>query len=119
MIIADETDEAAFAKWEHYKAGTDFEAMYYRDNQAGNDATADKEATIRNFAASTEQKLPSAQNVLIGSYARIAAMLDEMAAVPGVAGAMLTFDDFVIGMEQFGTRIQPLMQSRRDMKLAA
>jgi pyrimidine oxygenase len=27
---------------------------------------------------------------------------------------MLTFDDFLIGMEQFGQRIQPLMKSRRD-----
>ncbi len=35
-------------------------------------------------------------------------MLDELAAVPGVRGVMLTFDDFVIGMEQFGTRILPL-----------
>ncbi len=119
MIIADETDEAAFAKWEHYKSGTDFEAMYYRDVQAGNDVLADKEATIANFAASTQLKLPSAQNVLIGSYATIAALLDELAAVPGVAGAMLTFDDFVIGMEAFGTRIQPLMQSRRTLQLAA
>jgi pyrimidine oxygenase len=25
---------------------------------------------------------------------------------------MLTFDDFLIGMEQFGERIQPLMKSR-------
>ncbi len=119
MIIADETDEAAFAKWEHYKSGTDFEAMYYRDGQASLDAAADKQATIANFAAASAQKLPSAQNVLIGSYARIAAMLDELAAVPGVAGAMLTFDDFVIGMEQFGTRVQPLMQSRRGLELAA
>ena len=119
MIIADETDEAAFAKWEHYKTGTDFEAMYYRDHQASNDAAAGKEATIANFAAATKQKLPSAQNVLIGSYARVAAMLDELAAVPGVAGAMLTFDDFVIGMEAFGTRIQPLMHSRRDLPIAA
>ncbi len=119
MIIADETDAAAEAKWEHYKSGTDFEAMYYRDAQAGTDVAANKEATIANFAAATAQKLPSAQNVLVGSYARIAAMLDEMATVPGVQGAMLTFDDFVIGMEQFGTRIQPLMQSRRHLPLAA
>ena len=35
-------------------------------------------------------------------------MLDELAEVPGVQGVMLTFDDFVIGMEQFGTRILPL-----------
>ncbi len=40
-------------------------------------------------------------------------MLDEMATVPGVRGVMLTFDDFVIGMEQFGQRIQPLMKCRQ------
>ena len=49
--------------------------------------------------------------MLIGSYATIAALLDDLAAVPGVAGAMLTFDDFVIGMEQFGTRIQRLCKA--------
>ena len=27
MVIADETDAAAMAKWEHYKAGTDVEAL--------------------------------------------------------------------------------------------
>ena len=44
-----------------------------------------------------------------GSYAKVAAMLDELADRARRAGAMMTFDDFVIGMEQFGTRIQPLM----------
>jgi pyrimidine oxygenase len=39
-------------------------------------------------------------------------MLDEAASVPGTKGIMLTFDDFVIGMEQYGQRIQPLMASR-------
>jgi pyrimidine oxygenase len=46
-------------------------------------------------------------------------MLDELAAVPGVRGVMLTFDDFVIGMEQFGTRILPLMRCRQEIKAAA
>ena len=46
-------------------------------------------------------------------------MLDEMAAVPGVRGVMLTFDDFIIGMEQFGTRILPLMTSRQGIRQAA
>ncbi len=45
-------------------------------------------------------------------------MLDEVAAVPGVRGVMLTFDDFVIGMEQFDRRIQPLMQSRAKALVA-
>ena len=35
------------------------------------------------------------------------------------AQVMLTFDDFVIGMEQFGTRIQPLMRSRATLPIAA
>jgi pyrimidine oxygenase len=32
---------------------------------------------------------------------------------------MLTFDDFVIGMEQFGTRILPLMRCRQNIRRAA
>ena len=32
---------------------------------------------------------------------------------------MLTFDDFLLGMENFGTRIQPLMRCRSHVKLAA
>jgi pyrimidine oxygenase len=30
---------------------------------------------------------------------------------------MLTFDDFISGMEGFGTRIQPLMRSRAELNL--
>ncbi|WP_158742671.1 pyrimidine utilization protein A [Acidisphaera sp. L21] len=114
MIIADETDDAALAKWEHYKTGTDYEAMAYRDGQASNDKQADVNSTVDRFAKTTKARLPTAQSVLCGSYAKIAALLDDLAAVPGVQGAMLTFDDFVIGMEQFGTRIQPLMKSRQQ-----
>jgi pyrimidine oxygenase len=46
-------------------------------------------------------------------------MLDEIAAIPGVGGVMLTFDDFLIGIEQFGHRIQPLMASRATIRTAA
>ncbi len=119
MIIADETDEAAMAKWEHYKTGTDYEALAWRDGQATNDPGTDKFSVAGRFTPTTKQKLPTSQGVLCGSYAHVAAMLDELAAVPGVQGAMLTFDDFVIGMEQFGTRIQPLMKSRSHLALAA
>jgi pyrimidine oxygenase len=64
-------------------------------------------------------KLPTNQGVLVGSYANVARMLDELAEVPGVRGVMMTFDDFIIGMEQFGTRILPLMQCRADVRRAA
>jgi pyrimidine oxygenase len=119
MIIADETDAAAEAKWEHYKEGTDYEALAWRDGQANNDTVKDPMSVAGRFNVATEKRLPTNQGVLCGSYAKVAGLLDELAAVPGVQGAMMTFDDFVIGMEQFGTRIQPLMKSRSNLQIAA
>lgn len=119
MIIADETDAAAEAKWEHYKAGTDLEAIAHRDAQAEDDPNKDPYSQPNRRKLLGGAKLPTNQGVLVGSYAKVAKMLDEMAAVPGVQGVMMTFDDFVIGMEQFGTRIMPLMRSRSSMKSAA
>ena len=118
MIIADETDEAAFAKWEHYKAGTDYEALAWRDEQSNDDPATGTFARANRIKLVGE-KLPTNQGLLIGSYAHVAAMLDELSTVPGVEGVMLTFDDFVIGMEQFGTRIQPLMRCRETQTMAA
>jgi pyrimidine oxygenase len=46
-------------------------------------------------------------------------MLDEMATIPCVAGVMLTFDDFVQGVETFGQHVQPLMASRAQVAAAA
>ena len=56
---------------------------------------------------------------IVGSYASVARMLDECATVPATKGIMLTFDDFLVGMEQFGQRIQPLMQCRSNVLAAA
>src|SRR6202050_1224571 len=112
MVIADETDAAAIAKWEHYKAGTDLEALAWRDEQAEDDPSKDPYSQPNRRRTLGVDKLPTNQGVFVGSYASVARMLDEMATVPGVRGVMLTFDDFLIGMEQFGQRIQPLMKSR-------
>jgi pyrimidine oxygenase len=119
MIIADETDAAAMAKWEHYKAGTDLEALAWRDSQAGDDPNQDPYSQAHKRRTLQIDKLPTNQGVLVGSYASVARMLDELAEVPGVQGVMLTFDDFVIGMEQFGTRILPLLQCRSRIRQAA
>ena len=112
MVIADESDEAARAKWEHYKAGADEEAIAWLGEQGAADKGAD--SNIRQMADPT-----SAVNInmgtLVGSYANVARMLDEIATVPGMQGVMLTFDDFLEGVEAFGQKIQPLMQSRRHI----
>jgi pyrimidine oxygenase len=80
-------------------------------------ALADKTASAS--ASSRKKALPDSlinlnMGTLVGSYASIARMLDEAAAVHGTKGIMLCFDDFVGGVDQFGTRIQPLMRSRAD-----
>jgi pyrimidine oxygenase len=117
MVIADETDEAAMAKWKHYNAGADLAAMTWLADQANADAGAAATSTARQMAAPTGA-VNFNMGTLVGSYANVARMLDECATVPATKGLMLTFDDFLIGMEQFGQRIQPLMQSRRA-RLAA
>src|SRR4051812_30630762 len=119
MVIADETDAAAMAKWEHYKAGTDVEALAWRDAQAEDDPSRDPYSQPNRCKTLGVIDLPTNQGVFVGSYASVAQMLDEMATVPGVRGVMLTFDDFIIGMEQFGTRILPLMTSRQGIRRAA
>jgi pyrimidine oxygenase len=107
------------AKWEHYKAGTDYEALAWRDAQAKDDPSTDPFAQPNKRKIMDGEKLPTNQGVLCGSYATIARLLDEVATVPGVKGVMMTFDDFVIGMEQFGTRILPLMKCRSGVAQAA
>ncbi|RDW74223.1 putative pyrimidine monooxygenase RutA-4 [Coleophoma crateriformis] len=110
MIIADETDEAAHAKFEWYNKGTDMEALAWMRNQSGKDVKADNYSTAKRMVQMATN-CNGSMSTLIGSYASVASMLDEVASQP-IKGVMLTFDDFVKGVEDFGTRIQPLMKSR-------
>jgi pyrimidine oxygenase len=118
MIIADETDEAAQAKWKKYKDGVDVQALAWMADQGGQDKTADSSSTAKTINL-PEQAVNFNMGTLVGSYANVARMLDEAATVPGTKGIMLTFDDFIVGMEDFGRRIQPLMSSRADRLKAA
>jgi pyrimidine oxygenase len=77
-----------------YKSGTDVEALVWRDAQAEDDPNQDPYAQPNRRRTFGIEKLPTNQGVFVGSYASIARMLDELAAVPGVRGVMLTFDDF-------------------------
>ncbi len=110
MIIAEETDAAAEAKWEMYKDGIDEEAVGWMQTQGSKDAKADKSATVVRHQGK-EGAVNFNVGTLIGSFEKVAGMLDEIAEQP-IKGIMLTFDDFLVGVENFGTRIQPLMKSR-------
>jgi pyrimidine oxygenase len=112
MVIADETDAAAMAKWQRYCDGIDQPAVDWMIGQALADRNAPATASARKKAL-PERPINLNMGTLVGSYASVASMLDEAAEVPGTTGVMLCFDDFVAGMEAFGTRIQPRMRSRR------
>lgn len=116
LIIADETDELAQAKWQHYKDGADIEALDYRDAQAADDPNKHPLSSPAKRHDHSKGRVPSICGLLVGSYASVARMLDEMAEIPGVDGVMLLFDEFISGMENFGTRVMPLMRSRAKIK---
>ena len=113
MVIADRTDELAMAKWELYKEGVDLQALEWQRTQASADAKASKDSTVGQMIERQKAApIPTGMLKLIGSYATVARMLDQVAETPGVKGILMTFDDFIIGMEQFGQSIQPLMRHR-------
>ena len=117
MVIADDTDEKAMAKWQMYKEGKDESALEWMTQQGAVDKKSGKDTNIRDMTDPT-----SAVNLnmgtLVGSYASVAAMLDEIDTVPGCEGVLLTFDDFIQGMDDYGQKIQPLMKSRQHIKTA-
>ena len=113
MLIMAETDEEAEAKWKSYNDGVDIEAISWLFEQGA----ADKHNTDTNVRqlAAPEGAVNINIGTLVGSYEKVAAMLDEVAEVPNTGGCLLTFDDFAWGAEQFGTRVQPLMKSREGV----
>ena len=114
MIIAGDTESEARARWESYKEGKDEAALAWLTDQAAADKSSGGDTNVRQLADPT-----SAVNLnmgtLVGSYAQVASMLDELAAVPGLGGVLLCFDDFIAGTEAFGNHIQPLMQCRQHV----
>lgn len=116
MVIADETDEKAMARWEHLRSGVDADALAWMADQGSKDKTADDTSTAKHI------NLPQGavnfnMGTLVGSYATVAKMLDDVASIEGVKGIMMTFDDFLDGLDTFGQKVQPLMKCRQS-KLA-
>lgn len=111
MVIADETDEAAQARWKDYHDNADLAALAYMAGESATDKSADDSSTARTISL-PEGAVNFNMGTLVGAYETVAKMLDEVAEVAGIKGIMLVFDDFLEGIENFGTRIQPLMKAR-------
>lgn len=108
LVIAD-TDAEADRIVNRYVAGADHEALaamvaeYSRDT-----ATTGSSAAVAQRHRTDISPFYGAAP-LTGSAQTIAQRLNELAAVPGTSGIMLTFDDFLEGMERFGRDVVPLL----------
>jgi pyrimidine oxygenase len=111
MVIMGETDEEAMAKWKHYNAGADAGALSWMADQAAADANMAEGGTAATIAL-PEGAINFNMGTIVGSHATVARMLDEVGSVAGVKGIMLTFDDFIDSMDEFGRKVQPLMKTR-------
>ena len=65
-------------------------------------ATADKasgtDSSVRQ-AIDPKSMVNLNMGLLVGSHKTVAQLLDEVATIPGLAGVLLTFDEFVSGTE--------------------
>lgn len=111
MVISAETDQEAFEKWQNYNDGADVEAINWLLNQGGKDTQSGADTNIRQMASSVSP-VNINMGTLVGSYESIAKMLDEIGSIEGTEGVLLTFDDFIQGVEDFGQKIQPMMKCR-------
>jgi pyrimidine oxygenase len=108
MVIMDDTDELAQARVDKYNAGTDHEAKAFAKSQASRD-TNSQGTSARQLNAPSQAVQPRA---IVGSPKTVAAYFNSLAEADPDVGIMLTFDDFLEGIERFGTEVIPLLDHK-------
>ncbi|MFT4089971.1 MAG: LLM class flavin-dependent oxidoreductase [Asticcacaulis sp.] len=107
-LVIDDTDEAAQATAEHYRAGLDEEALKGMFRAYGFlDSEMGKE---NDFTKSARSGFMSTQ--LIGSAETVTAGLIDMIEQSGIDGMMLIFPDYITGIKTFAEKVQPALKAR-------
>jgi pyrimidine oxygenase len=116
FVITGETDAVAEHKWVSYREGADLEAIAFMMGQATALMTGQTHPDASGSAAAiaTQMQNAFALNIgkVMGSHASVARQLDTLAAIDGLTGIMCIFDDFVLGIEDFGRNVVPLLHCR-------
>ena len=105
-VLAHETDEAAYAQRDHFIANLDVEGLAEMTQISGMDTSRPSRAELPT-AARTFMGMP----FIAGSYERVAAYLDSVAAA-GLTGVSMVFPDFEPDTAKFIRHVMPLMRSR-------
>jgi pyrimidine oxygenase len=107
-VIADETDEKAFARRDYLIETSDKEAMAEWARVAGMDFSR---ATYKDLAVQTFMAIP----FVAGSYQTIASYLDAMAE-RGLAGVCFIFPDYENDLKIVVDKVVPLMKYRHALQ---
>jgi pyrimidine oxygenase len=106
MVILGETDRDAQRKVDRYNSGLDYDAIAFMQSQAA----LDTRSTGTSAKMLTREPKAVQDTAIVGSPATVAEKFNELSNVPGTAGFMLTFDDFLEGVEVFGSEVMPLLE---------
>jgi pyrimidine oxygenase len=104
-VISEETDEAAFAKRDHYIETSDKAAMMEWARVAGMDFSR---ATYKDLEVQTFMAIP----YVAGSYRTVANYLDGLAE-NGLAGVCFIFPDYERDLERLVANVLPLLKYKR------
>jgi len=114
ICIVAETDEEAHAKERRYVAEADREAIATIRGQAELDLNGGTAARILDLDNSTYMNIDR----VIGSPATVAKHFDDLAAIEGIGGCMINFDDWGESVDLFGREVMPRMRSRAGRAVA-
>jgi pyrimidine oxygenase len=109
LVVLGDTDADAARKVELYTRGVDRGAVAGLVREYSNDTSTDGSSAMVAESHRADVSPFYGGRALIGSPQTVADHLNAIAAVPGTVGTMLTFDDFVEGIDRFGTEVMPLL----------
>jgi pyrimidine oxygenase len=110
-VIAEETDEAAFAQRDFYIAHSDKAAMREWARVAGLDFSR---ATYQDLAVQTFMAIP----YVAGSYQTVADYLDGLVE-QGIAGVCFIFPDYACDLQRLIDNVLPRLKYRKTAAVAA
>ncbi|PTQ11893.1 LLM class flavin-dependent oxidoreductase [Sphingomonas oleivorans] len=112
-VVFGETDAAAQATAEHFRAGLDEEALKGMMRAYG---FLDSEIGKENAFVAKSRSTFMAPHVL-GTPATVVEQLGELFEVSGIDGLMLIFPDYIAGLPIFGQEVLPALRARFPSRL--
>ncbi|HWD25156.1 MAG TPA: LLM class flavin-dependent oxidoreductase [Acidimicrobiales bacterium] len=119
MVVIADTDDEAMEKVAHYNDGADADAIDFMLGQYGLDTATDGSSAdvVRNHQRA-RSAFYGGGSPIAGSPETVARRLEQIGNVDGVAGIMLIFDDFLGGLERFGSQVMPLLLDSAPVAVA-